>query len=381
MSAKRNFLLLVASQLVLFVFFNQLYSIMHNTRPLVPLVPPLASFVASGGARQGHIDEPKRAAEPTKPPPASSTIASQSLSNININSSKVEADERVFASNTWILNFNISHYSSNIIVDSGNNNTSTDNGDVQVVTLAFIERYIEHAGMLQHRLRCVIRVPREGNDPDLPRTRLIVKKPVEIYEINYKPMQQGPKSLWRVKCNVSRAEHRGEVRSIRVALIDKRFIAHWLDAFRVREMRDALLFHEPRLVERVEPRKPQVAHCLHKVIDLTEERMRMLTSWLDMQRGIGIAQVRMCMFDWPLEYVSQLRAEYGQFVELVNHETKLHDICRWQLRMGESHPYTRAYRLLRHNCKQHIDLLPLHSNILKYAFCILSVAIIVSNIP
>ena len=184
----------------------------------------------------------------------------------------------------------------------------------------------------------------------------------------------GPKSVWRVRCNVTRAEylthaglaantsttnHRVPPRGLYVALVDYLFFYHWLQRLKL-DMRDVLVFQKPALLRKQAPKERAVAHCLHKVIDLTPGKVLMLHNWIDMQRRIGIAKIKMCLFDERPDVSEALKRKYGDYVHITRHYTKLHDVCRWQYRNWLALPNSKIFRFLNRNCKQmyrlHFDL-------------------------
>ena len=249
---------------------------------------------------------------------------------------RIVRSKNLFASNAWILNHNISHYSSMLDFNS------TGDGSIELTQLAFIKRQLERHTYLKSNLKCLVKI----------NSKIIMRTPHHIFEIHYKNMPFGARSIWRVKCRLNRSDYTNTntstsmsvaqlTRQVHVALVDRSWFEHWTRKLRL-DIADVVLFHRPSVLQRHVPKRAQVAHCLHKVIDLTPQRFHMLVNWLEMQRRIGVARVRMCLFDYAPQYVSTLRAKFPRaYLDIVFHQTKMHDVCRWQLNMFNRYPNSR----------------------------------------
>ena len=247
----------------------------------------------------------------------------------------------VFPTQQWLLSKDVSHYST---LMEANNDT------LQFTSLAFIRDTMENPEYLLQHLKCVIR--NENGQK-------VIKEPSEIYEINYKPMTVGPRSLWRIKCNLTGNDGVSYASSNTNGIV----LALIIDENKVKE--ETILYKRPSMMRRSVPKLPQVAHCLHKVINLTSSRFKMLSNWIDMQRAIGIHKIKMCMFDSNItQYERQLQEKYADYVEIVKHHTKIEDVCKWQMEKQREHPHSIQYAELLANCREMHDM---HFNMSEYA--------------
>lgn len=256
--------------------------------------------------------------------------------NQNTNKNMDPKQYRVVMSNEWILNFNISLYASIISYEQ-------DNSVIQTESLAFIYRDIEDLKYLQSHLKCLFKW--NGSE-------LIFKEPYEIYEINFKRMPRGPKSIWRIKCQLNLHEYEIlDINNVFITLIDYKYFDYHSNLYK-NSLNEIIMFHKPKLIEKLPQKKKQVAHCLHKVIDLDKNRFNMLLNWIYMQKEIGIAKIKLCLFDINPVQQSTMKEIFGDYIELVNHKTKLTQICNWQLAKSHQHANSRAYKFLVENCKK-----------------------------
>jgi hypothetical protein len=254
------------------------------------------------------------------------------LNNENINVKPF----RVIMSNDWILNFNISLYSSIISYEQ-------DSSVVQTESLAFINREIENLNYLKLHLKCIFKW--NGSD-------LVFVEPYEIYEINFKRMPRGPKSIWRIKCQLNLHQHKIlDANNLFITLIDYKYFDYYSNLYK-NNLNEIIILHKPKLVNKLKQKKKQVAHCLHKVIDLNKKRFNMLLNWIYMQKEIGIAKIKLCLFDINSNQQSIMKEIFGDYIELVNHKTKIAQVCNWQLLKAHQHSNSRSYKFLLENCKK-----------------------------
>jgi hypothetical protein len=151
--------------------------------------------------------------------------------------------------NEWVLNFNVSLYSSIM--------TEEQRDLIQTEHLAFINRPLENLSYLTKNLRCIFKWNNSG---------LEFVKPVEIFEINYKKMIRGPKSIWRIRCQLNRRLNKvAEIEALHVALLDYKYFNTYASQFK-ENLNEILIFQKPTLVKKWLPKKKGLAHCLHKVI-------------------------------------------------------------------------------------------------------------------
>ena len=255
----------------------------------------------------------------------------------------------VFPAHSWLLTKHVSHYATLMMMDDASNDSDTH--ILHFTSLAFIRDSMERADYLREHLKCVFRLDFTPSNQSAARA---IKAPSEIYEIHYKPMTIGPRSLWRIKCNLTIEDGiafspNNSTRVVIALVIEQ-------------EADDAsLLFKRPRRVNDLSStrKRPHVAHCLHKVIRLTQSRFKMLSNWIDMQRAIGIHKIKMCMFDSNItQYERQIEEKYQDYVELVKHSTRIEDVCKWQIEKQQEHPELLA------NCQ---EMHTMHFNMSKYA--------------
>jgi hypothetical protein len=243
---------------------------------------------------------------------------------------------KVVMSNEWILNFNISLYSSIIYYEQ-------DNSVIQTESLAFINRDIEDIKYLRSHLKCLFKW--NGSD-------LIFEEPIEIYEINFKRMPRGPKSIWRIKCQLNLHEYEIlDINNFYITLIDYKYFDYHSNLYK-NNLNEIIIFQKPRLVNKLKQKKKQVAHCLHKVIDLDKNRFNMLMNWIYMQKEIGIAKIKLCLFDINSNQQSTMKYVFGDYIEIVNHKTKITQICNWQMAKAHQHTNSRTYKFILDNCKK-----------------------------
>ena len=78
----------------------------------------------------------------------------------------------------------------------------------------------------------------------------------------------------------------------------------------------------PHTIRHEGPKKKAVAHCVHMLRDLDRRRLKHTSTWLKIQKSIGIAKIR--MYVTTLQDASNLSNEiqklnYTDFVEVVHY--------------------------------------------------------------
>ena len=92
----------------------------------------------------------------------------------------------------------------------------------------------------------------------------------------------------------------------------------------------------------------------------------MLLNWVYMQREIGVSKIKMCLFNINKRQQDMIIKHFGDFVQIINHKTKMNQVCQYQLAKytENSNNTTGALKFILDNCK---NLFNVHFRMSHYA--------------
>ena len=218
---------------------------------------------------------------------------------------------QIFLSSEWIFNLNVSQYSS-IIRESKMNNKIKQ---LKFETTIFSDIQEDQASFksLQKNLNCVILT-----DQNI----MVYLNVLHILPITLMSISVWKKSkFYRIECEFN-AHINADVRSFRMAVVDTRYLS---DSLKVIQMQT------PVYVNTSLPKFKAVASCVHMLRNLDETRVKHTLDWIRIQKTIGIAKIRIYLMEKNQLLLQQVKANYQNFVEIVEYKTQFSELCHMQI--------------------------------------------------
>jgi hypothetical protein len=203
----------------------------------------------------------------------------------------------------WIVQYNVAQYSS-ILVEQLD-------GSVDIEALFFHDKSTK----LEH-IRANVRCFAIMSGKDLDSSTII--DPFEVLGID------SGASIWLIKCKIKISEIKHFQPSI--AIIDK-------NNFGLNPNENILIkLQKPSIFKRSIPKKKQIAHCVHLVHNLDENRLKNLIEWIFIQRKLNIAKISLYFQNVKnLNYVTEKIREANNdegFVNIIDYKSKFEDFCQ-----------------------------------------------------
>jgi hypothetical protein len=219
---------------------------------------------------------------------------------------------RVVKSNEWIFNFNVTQYSS-ILIGGGWNKDATIEALVFFDTIKKNENFADD-------IKCFIRSNDQSYLVELIEMKLIRLMHIEFF----------PKLLYKCTCKLNKTIHKNLYDHIGMAIVDITYFNYYKSIFNNDQL--LLSLQKPDFINKTLSKKKQVANCVHMLARIDDATsFSKVNNWLGLQHEIGIAKVKMYLFDIDEIYIQKLKENYGKdYIELIKHSTRFEDVCGWQ---------------------------------------------------
>jgi hypothetical protein len=213
----------------------------------------------------------------------------------------------LFKPNTWLFNTKIAQYGTKLIL-------TKQNDSLIIETLAFINYQRE---FLITKTTSMFNIKCLTSNDDNEREQFDVYEAIRL-ETSIK-VDHSERCLWRIRCRVPSDKHRFQFEQIKIALID---------IFQVQEP-SLVSFHEPTFYDAKEIiKKKAVAHCVHMMRDLENDRLKRLYNWIDMQKRLGIDKFRFYFFRVSKESEQGIRDKFGNdLIQIIDYKLDKDFLC------------------------------------------------------
>ena len=238
---------------------------------------------------------------------------------------------KIFTSNDWIFNWNVSQYSSIIRESKINNSTKL----LKFETTIFSDLQEDQASLksLKTYLYCLI-LTDQNIMVHVKVTRIL---PIRLMDISVWKKSK----FYRIECELN-AHINADVKSFRTAVVDTRYL---LDSFKVFQMQT------PVYVNTSLPKYKAVASCVHMLRNLDEKRVKHTLDWIRIQKKIGIAKIRIYLLEQNELLLRQVKANYQNFVEIVQYKSKFSELCHMQIENRNRNLNSSLFRRLHDDCQ------------------------------
>jgi hypothetical protein len=203
----------------------------------------------------------------------------------------------------WIVQYNVAQYSS-ILVEQLD-------GSVDIEALFFHDKStkIEY---IRANVKCFAIM----SGKDLDSSTII--DPFEVLGID------SGASIWLIKCKIKNSKIKNFQPSI--AIID-------INNFGLNPNENILIkLQKSSIFKRSIPKKKQIAHCVHLVHNLDENRLKNLIEWIFIQRKLNIAKISLYFQNVKnLNNVTEKIREANNdesFVKIIDYKNKFEDFCQ-----------------------------------------------------
>ena len=243
---------------------------------------------------------------------------------------------KVFESNKWIFNFNVSQYSSIISVDINN--------DILIEAL-FLFDVPKNYFSLKNDLRCLIKIKEQVWLLELDEL-LGVDGIQIIYYSNF---------LWRARCKIDRNVHKNTFLDLQIAIIDVSYFDYYSEIF---DDGDSLItLQQPNFINTSIGKNNQIANCVHMLTRIDDSRFQNLKNWIQIQQDIGFSKIRFYTYHVDPKYINFLQEMYkNDFIDIIKYPVLFDDICEWHLKQYEKNPESKLAIFLLNNCEKAHEL-------------------------
>ena len=237
----------------------------------------------------------------------------------------------VLSSNEWIFNCNISQYSS-IVRESLVDNNRSKLFTFESTIVSDLPEHLLNNSQLEKNLKCAI---------STDRNKIVYTNLTQFLSISLMPISIWKKSqFYRVECELN-AGLDANISVFKMAVVDTRYL---VDSVHVLHMQTPIYVNTSR------PKAKAVASCVHMLRNLTEERVHYILDWLNIQKNIGVAKVRIYLMETNELLLQNIETNYKHLVEIVDYKTELPELCHLQLKNKIQNPNSDLLAKLYDNC-------------------------------
>ena len=247
---------------------------------------------------------------------------------------------KINVNNEWTINKSILQYSSFVILEK--------NGLIKIDVLALINKKNISKSSLYNDVKCVIKSKNNF--------RLYLVQPDDIIDIPF----MHDDFFWKFQC-LYKIEEKDELlsdlRDLKVAIVftNEYFSSKKNSIFSNKEELgvEYIQYQQPKFFNSLVPKKKAVGHCVHLVRDLNEARTKKILNWINMQREIGIEEIRLYIFNVTNDVISIIQNYYtSNFVKIIYHGTKLDEVCKKELERYKANPESVLFKKIYNNCSK-----------------------------
>jgi hypothetical protein len=239
-------------------------------------------------------------------------------------------DIHFHSSNEWIFNFNITQYSSIFSSLKPSNEIITES------LVLFDYEDIYNMAYINDNVKCLIHINQN---------EVFYMKPIKILKIDLMPVNGKPKSLFKIECFF--AYDPISIKYLHVSIIDSKYFAL---------NQHPISFQKAIFYNRNIPKQKAIVNCVHMIRNLNEEKLKTLKEWIQIQKRIGVAKLKLYFFQVNSTILSDLSKLDSNYLELVNYKTSFNQICKRNIEMVKKYPNSTNFIYLYNNCKKSFNI-------------------------
>ena len=240
------------------------------------------------------------------------------------------------STNSWISNNLIAQYSSKVVIKSENM--------VMLEAIVLYDNPNQQPEYIRSNVKFLVHLGAER----------VFLSADEVYAKEYDiEIDKSRRYIWKLRANLNAKNLIIHLESLSFLVTDfqeyqKLFFTFFDDLNRI------LVFHKPIVYDSRKPKKRAVAHCVHQVRGLNEEKTASnMISWLKLQKDIGIERVKLYFNHGYEDGIRVLKKfESEKFIELVDYRFDLETICKNQLKFQASKPRSFGSNYSLNLCKR-----------------------------
>ena len=248
--------------------------------------------------------------------------------------------------NNWIFNFNVTQYTTVI--------TKFSDELIFSESLIFLDHILNNMDYINENLKCLLRIG------DV----FYVQTPYEILLVPIMKIPEWPKQAYKVKCqiksyelNLFKKSNILENEQIKIAIIDFKYFDYHVDLFAGLNEKYLIQLHKPNIFYINKPKKKAIAHCVHTVRNLNDEkRLKHFFEWIKIQKSIGIDKIKIYLMtdldQDPIE--NKIRDEFNDgYLEIIKYRTSLYNLCKiFFNKLTKKTEYNKMTYYLYRNCEK-----------------------------
>jgi hypothetical protein len=231
----------------------------------------------------------------------------------------------------WVVNQNTLQYSSFLLVDRNKQTIYIEN------LVLFNDNFWYHS--VYYRVKCLAR--------HKPTNKVYINNIHKITRVIFMPIDNKTRYLWKIRCKLD-------------SNISNSLNSDW--EFTVVHMNDYELsldfveYQKPRTFDLTKPKKKAVAHCLHLMRCLNQQRLGQLLDWLSIQKLIGVDKIRMYFYDVDQNVETDIFHRHNKdFIQIVYYPTSFNKVCAKRIRDYDLQPANPVYKQLLIDCERTFD--------------------------
>jgi hypothetical protein len=265
---------------------------------------------------------------------------SNSMNILGTKNDLKQKDIKINHVNEWIINGNITQYSSYILTEEG-----FFKNYYYIEAFVILTRELESKNInLLEYLKCFYKTEKG-----------IIQKSNATYlkKISFMNVKGFPKKLHRINCKIQI----NNTSFVTVAIISENEFG------KDKIPEDYIEFQEPRVkkIDKEDSLRNGVAHCVHLLRNVEGSRSKRLFDWIEMQKRIGISEISLYTYNVSNEVVDRLNKKYSNgYVKIVKYLTKYEDVCRIPVLNFEKNRESAIHENLLNICKNaysyHFDM-------------------------
>ena len=269
------------------------------------------------------------------------SFLSNSMNIIGTKNDLKQKDIKINHVNEWIINGNITQYSSYILTEEG-----FFKNYYYIEAFVILTRELESKNInLLEYLKCFYKTDK-GN--------ILKSNATYLKKISFMNVKGFPKKLHRINCKGIQINNTSFVT---VAIISENEFG------KDKIPEDYIEFQEPRVkkIDKEDSLRNGVAHCVHLLRNVEGSRSKRLFDWIEMQKRIGISEISLYTYNVSNEVVDRLNKKYSNgYVKIVKYLTKYEDVCKIPVLNFEKNPESAIHENLLNICKNaysyHFDM-------------------------
>jgi hypothetical protein len=207
-----------------------------------------------------------------------------------------------FSKNSWCFNQELIQYSSVVSFDP-----KTELLLVETLVYFVYQKSKQH---LEKSAKCLIVIDQET---------VVMLKQIEVVLMDE---YAGNSQLFKVKCVVGKDKHAEKFDKIFVGIIEDESPLE-----KIKPNGRTFYVNKPSFFDLSVPKKKAIVNCVHTLRSLTSEFFAQMKTWLKINKALGYSKVKLCAVDYNTSYMSEVRREFGDFVEINNFELNLSAVC------------------------------------------------------